>query len=213
MERFSRWLHKEPKGLEILSLILGTAGCGVLLASGIGILLYTLGIQPPSRSMPVFPHNTIGLLLTLMMNAMHEELLFRLPLVVVIAQTFRMREGALCSMMAAIGIHYFIIFQHNPYSWMFLGVIPSLLVYLATPFRNAVLPFAAILSVIFGILHGGIIFIAIQGMLGFIFCLIFLKTGGLRGALVKPLLCSTATHAVYNVIFVIGSLFAGMYPR
>lgn len=55
-------------------------------------------------------------------------------------------------------------------------------------------------SVLFGYLHGGISHIAIQGISGFIYSIIFLKCGGMKGKRLKPLLASTSAHFLGNVL-------------
>lgn len=78
---------------------------------------------------------------------------------------------------------------------------------------------AVISSVIFGFLHGksiNLIFIHgsiqnifLQGVGGIIFCLLYLKCGGLAGKWLKPLIVSTLTHAAYNGTLAIITLLAG----
>ena len=61
---------------------------------------------------------------------------------------------------------------------------------------------AVALSSIFGILHGSLMNIPIQGVLGFIFSLMFIKCCKERGNLGKALLTSTAIHYSYNMTLI-----------
>ena len=68
--------------------------------------------------------------------------------------------------------------------------------------RVAVILIIAVMSsVVFGWIHGGPIKVLMQGVCGFIFYLIFLKCGGMRGKYAKALIASTMTHALVNIIF------------
>lgn len=59
---------------------------------------------------------------------------------------------------------------------------------------------ASVLSVLFGLVHGGIVNIFIQGVAGFAYCLLFLKAGGMQGKVVKPLVVTTLVHFSFNGI-------------
>jgi len=63
--------------------------------------------------------------------------------------------------------------------------------------RNT-LALAILLSMIFGLAHGKIINIFIQGVSGLIYSILFLKCGGYQGKIFKPLVTATATHAMFN---------------
>lgn len=60
------------------------------------------------------------------------------------------------------------------------------------------LPFAVFLSGFFGWVHGDLSNIAVQGLGGLVMSIVFLKCGGLQGKIIKPLLASTSTHALFN---------------
>lgn len=58
----------------------------------------------------------------------------------------------------------------------------------------------AVLSVVFGTLHGGFHHIFIQGVLGFAYCILFLKCGGFQGNYLKAFIVVAITHFVYDVL-------------
>lgn len=64
---------------------------------------------------------------------------------------------------------------------------------------------AFVLSTVFGLAHGGWVGVPIQGVMGVVFCVVFLKCGGLRKKYRKAFLSSTAVHFTYN--FSVISLF------
>ena len=76
------------------------------------------------------------------------------------------------------------------------------LVYVASIFQSIKITLiaAAIFSIIFGMLHGGLRNILIQGVMGFLFSMSFLKCGGFHGKVFKPLLSATSAHFLYNFI-------------
>lgn len=59
---------------------------------------------------------------------------------------------------------------------------------------------AALLSVIFGYAHGGWWQVPLQGVGGFIFCLVFLKCGGLEEKFGKAFFSSSCAHLLLNWI-------------
>lgn len=66
---------------------------------------------------------------------------------------------------------------------------------------------AAGLSAIFGYLHGGFFHIFSQGVIGFIFSIVFLKGGGLQKKIFLPFFLVLVIHYVYDaIIFAIASL-------
>lgn len=69
-----------------------------------------------------------------------------------------------------------------------------------------VLIVAVLLSVIFGWIHGGIIHIFIQGVNGFVWCLLFLKSGGFQQRYIKAFATTIAVHSMYN-----GIIFASIF--
>ncbi|OGF24969.1 hypothetical protein A2331_00315 [Candidatus Falkowbacteria bacterium RIFOXYB2_FULL_34_18] len=85
----------------------------------------------------------------------------------------------------------------------------SFFVKFSTP--KTVLCFAIILSAIFGYLHGGILnIVATQGVGGFLICIVYLKCGGFQGKTLKPLICSTCMHALYNLTFAYSLALLGL---
>lgn len=66
-------------------------------------------------------------------------------------------------------------------------------------------------SIIFGFIHGDIWNVACQGVGGLIYCVIFLKTGGFNGKVVKPLAVTYLTHLMYDglILVLIGLSAAG----
>jgi membrane protease YdiL (CAAX protease family) len=54
-------------------------------------------------------------------------------------------------------------------------------------------------SALFGWLHGGVVHIFMQGVAGFLYSLAYLKCGGWRGAVLKPLAVTTTTHLTWDV--------------
>ena len=71
-----------------------------------------------------------------------------------------------------------------------------------------VLASALVLSAIFGVLHGSIHHIFIQGAEGFICSVLFLKCGGLQGNYLKAVAVTTTTHFLFNAM-VIGIAVVG----
>src|SRR3989344_6876434 len=65
-----------------------------------------------------------------------------------------------------------------------------------------VLIVALVLSALFGIAHGGIHNIFIQGVSGFIYSILFLKAGGLQKNYTKALTVTTTMHFLYNMTLV-----------
>ncbi len=65
--------------------------------------------------------------------------------------------------------------------------------------RDGMLIFLVLtLSALFGWVHGGILFVPIQGVLGLIFSLCYLKFGGYNGKFWKPLLLCWMMHVAVN---------------
>ena len=68
---------------------------------------------------------------------------------------------------------------------------------------------AVVSSVIFGLGHGGIAHIGIQGVAGFVWCLLFLKCGGFHRHYVRATLVTTMGHVLYNLsVFAIAAFIA-----
>ncbi len=65
-----------------------------------------------------------------------------------------------------------------------------------------VLAAAFVLSVIFGILHGSVYHIFIQGIAGFIYSILFLKCGGLQRKYFKAINTTITAHLSWNTILV-----------
>ncbi len=57
-------------------------------------------------------------------------------------------------------------------------------------------------SVAFGLAHGHVYNILIQGVCGFTWCVIFLKCGGMNGKYYTALLCSALAHTMYNIVVI-----------
>jgi len=57
-------------------------------------------------------------------------------------------------------------------------------------------------SIIFGALHGSVYNITIQGVAGFLYCLLLLKCGGLQHNPIKALVCVVTAHFLFNGILV-----------
>ena len=69
---------------------------------------------------------------------------------------------------------------------------------------------ALLASIIFGWVHGGFIFIFIQGIIGFIWSLLFIKCGGYRGGFSgyrKALLTTFVSHFTYNAVIIISVIY------
>lgn len=60
---------------------------------------------------------------------------------------------------------------------------------------------AIALSILFGYLHGGILFIFIQGVSGLLYSVLFLKCGGYARKALKPVATCTAAHFAWNAGF------------
>ncbi|NTW14347.1 MAG: CPBP family intramembrane metalloprotease [Candidatus Moranbacteria bacterium] len=60
--------------------------------------------------------------------------------------------------------------------------------------------FVAVFSIIFGLLHGTWANIFMQGVVGALFSVVYLKCGGMSGNYPKALAASTVIHFLYNMI-------------
>jgi membrane protease YdiL (CAAX protease family) len=69
---------------------------------------------------------------------------------------------------------------------------------------------ALILSILFGLYHGSIHHIFVQGIGGFIYSILFLKCGGLQKNYQKALCTTTITHFLFNTIIIIIALAQGV---
>ena len=69
---------------------------------------------------------------------------------------------------------------------------------------------AAILSMIFGLVHGLWICIFIQGVAGFGLSLLFLKCGGLQGRYIKAITATTTAHVAFDAILLLICMQHGM---
>lgn len=67
---------------------------------------------------------------------------------------------------------------------------------------------AVILSAIFGAVHGTLMHIFIQGVIGLVLSTVFLKCGGFQGRYVKATVASSATHAMFNGVLITLALVA-----
>lgn len=74
---------------------------------------------------------------------------------------------------------------------------------------NEIVFMAIFYSAIFGFYHGGITNIFIQGVGGFILCIIFLKCGGYQKKYLKAIIISTLAHFFYNAILVLWAILDG----
>jgi len=96
---------------------------------------------------------------------------------------------------------------------IFFGLLPFLVAIEEAIFRLPLVVFlkrnasprtlcvvVAILSILFGLGHGGWIGVPIQGVMGISFCVVFLKCGGLQKKYWKAFLSSTGVHFVHNFI-------------
>ena len=72
-----------------------------------------------------------------------------------------------------------------------------------------VLMAAMALSILFGFFHGGFIYILFQGVIGFSWCVLFLKCGGAHGRPLKAVFVTTLTHAGYNGALALITYMAG----
>ncbi len=74
---------------------------------------------------------------------------------------------------------------------------------------NKVLIMAIFSSTIFGFLHGGIIHIFIQGVAGFLWCILFLKCGGLNKNYAKAFCATTISHFLFDIMISVIILIEG----
>lgn len=66
-----------------------------------------------------------------------------------------------------------------------------------------VLVSAVVLSVVFGFVHGTVFNILIQGLVGFAYCILFLKAGGYVGKNKKAILTTWIVHSLYDLILIL----------
>lgn len=64
--------------------------------------------------------------------------------------------------------------------------------------RRLVLPMALASSVSFGVLHGGLVHIPLQGVMGVFFSIIFLKCGGMQKRFVRATSMAIFAHMLYD---------------
>jgi hypothetical protein len=82
------------------------------------------------------------------------------------------------------------------------------LMYLRCPI-SVVLIAAAALSASFGILHGGLSHVFIQGGAGIFYSVLFLKCGGCQKKYLKPLMTTTIAHFIFNGSLAIATICSG----
>lgn len=75
--------------------------------------------------------------------------------------------------------------------------------------KGRVVLVAAVASVIFGYCHGGIGHVLIQGLVGFLFSLVYLGAGGFKAEHPKGVFCSFAAHLTFNSIIIAAVLISG----
>ena len=75
--------------------------------------------------------------------------------------------------------------------------------------KATILLFAAVLSLAFGLLHGGILNIFIQGFGGFMYCVLFLKCGGYQKKYSQALAVSTTAHFLWNLSVSFTAIYFG----
>jgi hypothetical protein len=75
---------------------------------------------------------------------------------------------------------------------------------------RALAPLVVGLSMLFGWAHGGgVPHVIVQGGVGLVLSLIFLKCGGLHDRPIRGWLCSTASHGLYDSAIWLAVFFAG----
>lgn len=84
-------------------------------------------------------------------------------------------------------------------------------VWLKWPLKRMLLV-AATLSLLFGFFHGGILYVFLQGTIGFGLCLIFLKCGGSHKRYFKAIGATTLTHCFLNGVLLAISVLQGYSP-
>jgi len=92
---------------------------------------------------------------------------------------------------------------------IFFRFIPLYFARLLTKKTSIILFVAIISSIIFGDLHGNAWHIFLQGISGFILCVVYLKCGGMQGKIIKPLSCSTLSHFGFNSFLTLLALVGG----
>lgn len=158
MDKTFNWLKDEWTGWKllfgpILCLLISLAYLKLVMVSGISFFQSPVKPTPPLLTLGIL----IGLVLYYFLCALWEELLFRVPIVLL-----------------------FSIHRNNP---------------------KIFITFIIAFSAIFGLCHGSIYNIILQGFHGLIFSLVFTKTGGLNLGLgtLRAWFIATAIHAGYNV--------------
>jgi hypothetical protein len=105
-----------------------------------------------------------------------------------------------------------------PFQLLFLAFVeeikyraPLILLRLADQERvtGLALFLAAVFSVVFGINHGGWQNIFVQGSGGFLYCLLFLKAGGISGNFFRALAATTGVHFLHNSVAALIQLVLG----
>jgi membrane protease YdiL (CAAX protease family) len=151
------WLNKEIHGRQLCICVAGCLVLEIAYAFGVFVVAYLLKIEIPPVGGETTQIFTFSFPIILFGAAFIEEVIFRLPLAIIIEM-----RGSIVGVLAI----------------------------------------ALLLSAIFGFLHGGIHHIFIQGVVGFISCILFLKCGGLQRNYFKALAATTVTHFLFNAILV-----------
>jgi len=88
--------------------------------------------------------------------------------------------------------------------------LPLMIAVNADADKKIIFLFAFILSVVFGLLHGGIEHIFLQGAGGFLYCILFLKCGGYQKNYLQATAVSTAAHFLWNLSLCVIGIYHGV---
>ena len=206
-----RWFENEPIGpiKTALYICLFTVINCVWVFCTFSLLDYW-GVMPSYTEQAVsIPISDVPfLLITLFYSALIEELVFRFFPISVMSMDHKLARGFLITIFIAVilVISPILVLAQN---LIILLAGPLLILLLVLRDRlKVILAIVLMSSVLFAFVHGPEWwYLVFQGMGGLIFSICYLKCGGYNGFALKPLLASSVTHCLSNMILIMGSAF------
>ena len=209
--RLERWFQDEPMGIIKTSkyiCLLTIINCAWIFCTF--SLLDYWGVIPlyTEETVPTLISDIPFLLMTLFFYALTEELVFRFFPISVMSMDHKLARGFLITIFIAVilVISPILVLAQN---LIILLAGPLLILLLVLRDRlKVILTIVLMSSVLFAFVHGPEWWhLVFQGMGGLIFSICYLKCGGYNGFALKPLLASSVTHCLSNMILIMGSAF------
>lgn len=207
-----RWFENEPIGFAktALYVCLFTVINCVWVFCSFSLLDYW-GVMPPyaEEAVPIPISDIPFLLMMLFSYALIEELVFRFFPISVMSMDHKLVRGFLAVIFIAVILAFapIIVWARD---LVILLAGPLLILSLVLRDRlKVVLVIVLMSSVLFAFAHGPYWWhLVFQGVGGIIFSVCYLKCGGYKGWVIyKPLLASTFTHCLSNMILIMSSPF------